>query len=241
MMPPFVVFPTNRIAHFVEVSLYLFYLAQRVKLSHSLGNFGLVPAYFNAYRGRAASIRDYLPQSLYFLAMNQESNYSIIDNLTARIRNQKYKNGNAAKYFQEYSNEMFKKYINTMFLWDLVQFDKNGNAIVYDYTGCQINNIADNFRESNLKAWADGAERFIKRRGIFMASLLYAYYYALDEFKAIIECLYVDEEITLNGKKGFDAVFELIEPIISSDSLRKVFKCARELIKEVKSKNIEKD
>ena len=32
MMPPFVVLPTNRIAHFVEVSLYLFYLAQRVKL-----------------------------------------------------------------------------------------------------------------------------------------------------------------------------------------------------------------
>ena len=30
MMPPFVVFPTNRIAHFVEVSLYLFYLAQQV-------------------------------------------------------------------------------------------------------------------------------------------------------------------------------------------------------------------
>lgn len=33
MMPPFVVFPTNRIAHFVEVSLYLFYLAQRVKFN----------------------------------------------------------------------------------------------------------------------------------------------------------------------------------------------------------------
>lgn len=33
MMPPFVVFPTNRIAHFVEVSLYLFYLAQQVNLS----------------------------------------------------------------------------------------------------------------------------------------------------------------------------------------------------------------
>ena len=32
MMPPFVVFPTNRIAHFVEVSLYLFYLAQQVAL-----------------------------------------------------------------------------------------------------------------------------------------------------------------------------------------------------------------
>ena len=32
MMPPFLVFPTNRIAHFVEVSLYLFYLAQQVKL-----------------------------------------------------------------------------------------------------------------------------------------------------------------------------------------------------------------
>ena len=32
MMPPFIVFPTNRIAHFVEVSLYLFYLAQQVNL-----------------------------------------------------------------------------------------------------------------------------------------------------------------------------------------------------------------
>ena len=37
MMPPFVVFPTNRIAHFVEVSLYLFYLAQQVKLSVKIG------------------------------------------------------------------------------------------------------------------------------------------------------------------------------------------------------------
>ena len=34
MMPPFVVFPTNRIAHFVEVSLYLFYLAQQVNLKY---------------------------------------------------------------------------------------------------------------------------------------------------------------------------------------------------------------
>ena len=43
MMPPFVVFPTNRIAHFVEVSLYLFYLAQQVKLCeidcHSSGDY----------------------------------------------------------------------------------------------------------------------------------------------------------------------------------------------------------
>ena len=35
MMPPFVVFPTNRIAHFVEVSLYLFYLAQQVNLYYT--------------------------------------------------------------------------------------------------------------------------------------------------------------------------------------------------------------
>ena len=38
MMPPFIVFPTNRIAHFVEVSLYLFYLAQQVKLSFDSGD-----------------------------------------------------------------------------------------------------------------------------------------------------------------------------------------------------------
>ena len=39
MMPPFVVFPTNRIAHFVEVSLYLFYLAQQVNLRPPLSVF----------------------------------------------------------------------------------------------------------------------------------------------------------------------------------------------------------
>ena len=40
MMPPFVVFPTNRIAHFVEVSLYLFYLAQRVSIRMPYKLFG---------------------------------------------------------------------------------------------------------------------------------------------------------------------------------------------------------
>lgn len=44
MMPPFVVFPTNRIAHFVEVSLYLFYLAQQVKLSTVILLVGQFPA-----------------------------------------------------------------------------------------------------------------------------------------------------------------------------------------------------
>ena len=41
MMPPFIVFPTNRIAHFVEVSLYLFYLAQQVKLATTSSTGGL--------------------------------------------------------------------------------------------------------------------------------------------------------------------------------------------------------
>jgi len=44
MMPPFVVFPTNRIAHFVEVSLYLFYLAQRVNLRKS--SFSILVAWY---------------------------------------------------------------------------------------------------------------------------------------------------------------------------------------------------
>lgn len=44
MMPPFIVFPTNRIAHFVEVSLYLFYLAQQVKLATTSSTGGLLLA-----------------------------------------------------------------------------------------------------------------------------------------------------------------------------------------------------
>ena len=52
MMPPFVVFPTNRIAHFVEVSLYLFYLAQQVNLDMiiSIGYKDRLP--FPSYSGK---------------------------------------------------------------------------------------------------------------------------------------------------------------------------------------------
>ena len=48
MMPPFVVFPTNRIAHFVEVSLYLFYLAQQVNLANYISMVVSIAFVFNA-------------------------------------------------------------------------------------------------------------------------------------------------------------------------------------------------
>lgn len=61
MMPPFIVFPTNRIAHFVEVSLYLFYLAQQVDLIsfHSV----LIVFYFDLFH---ALIDLLIPQLYHF-------------------------------------------------------------------------------------------------------------------------------------------------------------------------------
>ena len=55
MMPPFVVFPTNRIAHFVEVSLYLFYLAQQVKLNELAEEKGETEAAKSAHTFRSSA------------------------------------------------------------------------------------------------------------------------------------------------------------------------------------------
>ena len=61
MMPPFVVFPTNRIAHFVEVSLYLFYLAQRVKLEYDKKKAGTysITAVYKSARGTETESEPY--------------------------------------------------------------------------------------------------------------------------------------------------------------------------------------
>lgn len=208
-------------------------IAEVFSVSHAPGNFGLVPAYFNGFRGMHSGIRDYLPQSLFYLTMD-DTDFSIIDRLSAYTRNPKYKDGKAKEYFQEYSSKMSRKYINTMFLWDLISYGSDSKLCVIDYSGNRIADATSCYNKDNLSAWAYGASNFIRRRGIFISAMLYASYFYPEEFKNISSLLYVDNDIIISGKHGYEGVFLLLEENVTDGTLKTVFNCAKELIMELK-------
>lgn len=208
-------------------------IAQMFYISHAPGNFGLVPAYFNGYRGMSSAIKDFLPQSLYFLMLEEQNDFSITERLSVYSRNPKYKNGKAKEYFQDYSYTMFRKYVNTMFFWDLVRIEKNGKISILDYAGKIISSFQADYNESSLKSWATGAERFIRRRGIFMAALLWVCYIYNDEYERIRNFISSDEHIVAENEFGYNSVFSFIEENSMNDVLKNVFRCAKNLVKEL--------
>ena len=207
-------------------------IACMFSVSHAPGNFGLVPAYFNRFRAWDKKIKDYFPQSLKYLMLDN-SKFSTTENLEACTRNPKYKNGRAKDYFQDYSNKMFKKYINTMFLWDLIAYRNNHDLYVVDYCGKEITDTKSVYYEDCLVSWACGAKRFIRRRGIFMAAMLYASFFCPEEFETIKNTIYTDDDIIVNGKYGYEGVFMLLEKIVKDNTLNTVLGLAREMIMEI--------
>lgn len=87
---------------------------------HKIGNFVLVPAYFNNYR--AAKVKDFWIESLVCLKEKQKGDKWI------------YKNSNIL-----WDADNFILYINYFFLWDYL--DGNGNFI--DYTSLRENDVSE--------------------------------------------------------------------------------------------------
>ena len=204
-------------------------IASMFSVSHAPGNFGLVPAYYNGFRGMNKEIKDYFPQSLKYLMLN---NFSTTERLEAYTRNSKYKDGGAKDYFQDYSRDMFKKYINTMFLWDLIAY-RNNHELVVDYSGKEVINTNSAYDEKDLAKWACGAKRFIRRRGIFMAAMLYASFMP-DDFETIKKEIYTDDDIIVDDKYGYEAVFMLLEKKVKNDKIKKVLGLAKEMIMKIR-------
>lgn len=207
-------------------------IASMFSVSHAPGNFGLVPAYFNGFRGMNKKIKDYFPQSLKYLTLDNVK-FSTTERLEAYTRNSKFKDGRAKNYFQDYSSNMFKKYINTMFLWDLIAYRNNHELYVVDYSGKEIIDTNSAYYEKCLADWACGAKRFIRRRGIFMAVMLYASIFYVDEFETIKKAIYTDDDIIVDGKYGYEGVFMLLEKIVKNDDLKTILGLAKEMIMEI--------
>lgn len=137
-------------------------LIQFIKLCHTLGNLGVVPALYNGHRGSQSFIKDYSDLSLDNLKYSRDSRNFLGENDKIRKRN-------------------FRKYINTLFLWDYA--DKNYDAVPL----CESHRKKlEMYRHQNPEPDAKfvlpekeeiddlcrNINNRIKRRGIFMTAML---------------------------------------------------------------------
>lgn len=130
-----------------------------MKVSHVLGNFGLVPAYYNSYRGKNGTIKDYLDRSLLEL---RENGFNYLDILIEKNRSAEKKRDLEAfthkkkSLYRDFETSDYIKYINMMFLWDM---HTEGN---------EIRDIS-----SNVQIWSEIVPKIIIRRSLFMAMMLF--------------------------------------------------------------------
>lgn len=95
---------------------------------HTLGNFVLVPAGFNGFRGTNNTIGDFWNRSLRYL------------------KEEGYKDKRFADEYGEFKPEAFNRYINRFFLWDHVAKNANG----YCVKSANIENMSE-FFETTVK------------------------------------------------------------------------------------------
>lgn len=140
---------------------------------HQLGNFVLVPAYYNGCRGAMDRIDVALDR------LRDGKNFDGGFKGRTKLR----PSGNVTKaekekvadtYFYRWDKNYFTEFINMFFLWDYVETDK-------EKTGYYVKNMRSNgelvtsntnVNEGNIEKYIANANAYIERRGIFMAAML---------------------------------------------------------------------
>lgn len=124
------------------------------KTSGCIGNYVLVPAYFNAERGGREDWDKTLKK------LEDKGFLGVADKMIIRsrgtLKNDTTLHSIAHKLYGDFLNGDFKLYINAMFLWDYV-YKKNNEYIV---------------KETVTEDWLENTSKIIIRRGIFMASMV---------------------------------------------------------------------
>lgn len=172
-----------------------------MKVSHVLGNFGLVPAYYNAYRGTNAVIKDYLDRSLIEL---KDNGFNSLDELIKNNRSQEKKRdletftNKKKSQYRDFVPADYIKYVNMMFLWDMHVSENKVRKI-----------------SSSIKTWNEVTSAFIKRRSLFMAMMLY---FACERGEVYMEML--ERIIDANSILSYESVFVIlgdVEGLTESD------------------------
>ena len=123
----------------------------------SMGNFVLVPNRFNGFRGKSRFLQDYWDKSLYYLQQTAQDSHWLF-------------------------SLPFNKYVNYFFLWDYVLCTDNSSDYkvkrMFSDDFQSVNSTPlDNYErytpeEKEISIFLKNAQWAIKRRGIFMTTML---------------------------------------------------------------------
>lgn len=199
--------------------------------THALGNFVLVPAYFNPYRVRETD--DYWDQSLYLLK-NKKEKWS-------------YRNRNVYKEDiledESWNKSSFVKYINYFYLWDYIVCSKDSRDCIvkslwsneFQNKNYYFDNDADlpskNLTEQGeIDMFLENCLWVIPRRGAFM-TLMLKIEQVLNPMNASPEKFSrLRKEVFAQGEKLYENYDEAIKAIMKSRTLTQK---DREKVKEM--------
>ena len=211
---------------------------------HQMGNFVLVPAYFNNYRGVLnKDINDCMDSSLCYLKKN---NFEFKERL--RLRNSKKsskeeKKAFAIEHFAGWESRKFSKYINIFFLWDYVYAKDNEyyvRNLKLDSKGehriefKNDNELQYKVKDENVGIYIKNAETAISRRSIFMTAMLmlavefkeesykeeWTDWHVSGIYKEIVEKIFLKDTVY----EDFNSVINKVKEIIQGKQCEEVIK-----------------
>ncbi|MBQ4100438.1 MAG: hypothetical protein IJC83_02695 [Oscillospiraceae bacterium] len=188
--------------------------------SNTLGNFGLVPAFFGEAK-KEEKKDDYLDNSLETLFKN---GFDYLDKLMqVEKEDKKKKKKKPENVYRNFSSNDFKKYVNTMFLWDMI--DMAGDEV-------QIADIS-----TNLEKWKTLTPKIIQRRSLFMAMMFYFAMADIPTYQKLIGVIVNSDEILC-----YDEVFELFNEIpLLSDNHKRVIRQVERNISDIELDELDED
>lgn len=211
---------------------------------HSLGNFVLVPAYYNRCRGGKDQI-DVALHKLYDGRITYEFSLRKSNKGEGEDKSEK-----ANSKFQIWDKGVFVNYINLFFLWDYVEPEGKKYSVKNMKTGEIIDRVNQvKIDKENIGQYIANANAYIERRGIFMAGMLkIALEFEDTEYSGKNKTQWKDwkvsgiykqivEQVFLNDKPyaGFEAVLTEIENVVNSKDFNE-----KDRIKDVLGKICEK-
>jgi hypothetical protein len=141
-------------------------LSEYVEAYHTIGNFCLVPSYFNKCRGFNKTLKTLIKE------FNKETSLEDYWDLSLQyLKDKGWKKGDFEEWNDDFDGNFnadgknikdYYRYINYFFLWDYV--DAYGDAVML------LKREENNLEEK--KEFLKKATRFIKRRGCFMVAML---------------------------------------------------------------------
>ena len=227
------------------------------RVIHQLGNFLLVPAYFNQWKGIRAEENIFIAllELKGNMPLGKEKRYSLENGLNSlresKKASKKEKKDIVKKRFDEFQNDSFPRYINVFFLWDYVEYSKQQKnylvkSLSINTDDSETSKIND---KEKFRGFVDKVTYYIQRRGYFMAAMLMIAVelrgipaegsYAIkeewkdwnvsDSYKVIMQEVLSTDMLYL----GYEEVFAAINALQLGNRVDKIIEEAKEKIEEV--------